>query len=232
MDTVSGVLLLHRSAVIASAIDRAELATALCGRTFSVWGDGRRSKLIADPLRMLEIVMPVAGGGALVVASQEVARRCKNRPVCVTGFGEHLAIKTPTYAQDMCYTPVGPASKQAFAMAGLQPSQVDAAQIYDCYTITALLTIEDAGFCGKGEGLAFIRDHDLTFRGDFPVNTHGGQLGMGQAGIAGGMTQAVEAVRQIMGRAGERQLGQCDTVYVSGTGGVMSEQSALVLQGG
>jgi acetyl-CoA acetyltransferase len=94
------------------------------------------------------------------------------------------------------------------------------------------LTIEDAGFCGKGEGQAFIRDHDLTFRGDFPVNTHGGQLGMGQAGIAGGMTQAVEAVRQIMGRAGERQLGQCDTVYVSGTGGVMSEQSALVLQGG
>jgi acetyl-CoA acetyltransferase len=132
----------------------------------------------------------------------------------------------------MCYTPVGPASKQAFAMAGLQPSQVDAAQIYDCYTITTLLTIEDAGFCGKGEGQAFIRDHDLTFRGDFPVNTHGGQLGMGQAGIAGGMTQAVEAVRQIMGRAGERQLGQCDTVYVSGTGGVMSEQSALVLQGG
>ncbi len=190
------------------------------------------SKLIADPLRMLEIVMPVAGGGALVVASQEVARRCKNRPVCVIGFGEHLTIKTPTYAQDMCYTPVGPASKQAFAMAGLQPNQVDAAQIYDCYTITTLLTIEDAGFCGKGEGQAFIRDHDLTFRGDFPVNTHGGQLGMGQAGIAGGMTQAVEAVRQIMGRAGERQLGQCDTVYVSGTGGVMSEQSALVLQGG
>lgn len=190
------------------------------------------SKLIADPLRMLEIVMPVAGGGALVVASHEVARRCKNRPVCVTGFGEHLTIKTPTYAQDMCYTPVGPASRQAFEMAGVQPAQVDAAEIYDCYTITALLTLEDAGFCGKGEGMAFIRDHDLTFRGDFPVNTHGGQLGMGQAGIAGGMTQVVEAARQIMGRAGERQLGQCDTVYVSGTGGVMSEQSALVLQGG
>jgi acetyl-CoA acetyltransferase len=64
------------------------------------------------------------------------------------------------------------------------------------------------------------------------MNTHGGQLGMGQAGAAGGMTQTIEAVRQIMGRAAERQLGTCDTVYVSGTGGVMSEQSALLLQGG
>ena len=117
-------------------------------------------------------------------------------------------------------------------MAGLQPGQVEAAQIYDCYTITALLTLEDAGFCGKGEGMQFIREHDLSYKGDFPMNTHGGQLSMGQAGAAGGMTQPVEAVRQIMGRAGERQLKRCNTVYVSGTGGVMSEQSALLLQGG
>lgn len=189
------------------------------------------SRMIADPLRMLEIVMPVAGGGALVVASREVAARCNNRAVYVTGFGEHLTIKTPTYAEDMCVTPVGPASKQAFEMAGITPSQVDAAQIYDCYTITAMLTLEDAGFCGKGEGLQFINEHNLTYEGDFPMNTHGGQLGMGQAGGAGGMTQPLEAVRQIMGRAEARQLSKCDTVYVSGTGGVMSEQAALVLQG-
>jgi acetyl-CoA acetyltransferase len=190
------------------------------------------SKLIADPLRKLEIVMPVAGGGAVVVASREIASKCRNRPVYVTGFGEHLTIKTPTYAEDACFTPVGPASRQAFEMAGVTPGNVDAAEIYDCYTITVLLTLEDAGFCDKGSGMQFIREHDLTYAGDFPLNTHGGQLGMGQAGIAGGMTQSVEAVRQIMGRAGERQLGQCDTVYVSGTGGIMSEQSALILQGG
>ena len=189
------------------------------------------SKIIAEPLRMLEIVMPVSGGGAVVVASKEVASRCRHRAARVTGFGEHLTIKTPTYAEDLCITPVGPASAQAFEMAGLTPLQVDAAEIYDCYTITVLLTLEDAGFCGKGEGMQFIAEHDLTCAGDFPLNTHGGQLGMGQAGLAGGMTQAVEAVRQIMGRAGERQLGQCDTVYVSGTGGVMSEQAALILQG-
>jgi acetyl-CoA acetyltransferase len=190
------------------------------------------SKLIADPLRMLEIVMPVAGGGAVVLASREVASRCRHRPAFITGFGEHVTIKTPTYATDLCRTPVGPASEKAFAMAGIGPDEVDAAEIYDCYTITVLLTLEDAGFCGKGEGMRFIRDHDLGFAGDFPVNTHGGQLGMGQAGAAGGMTQVVEAARQLMGRADQRQVKSCDTVYVSGTGGVMSEQSALVLQGG
>jgi acetyl-CoA acetyltransferase len=190
------------------------------------------SKLIADPLRMLEIVMPVAGGGAVVLASKEVAQRCRHRPAFVTGFGEHVTIKTPTYAADMCRTPVGPASEQAFAMAGVSPQQIDAAEIYDCYTITVLLTLEDAGFCDKGEGMRFIDGHDLGCGGDFPLNTHGGQLGMGQAGAAGGMTQVVEAARQLMGRAGERQVKTCDTVYVSGTGGVMSEQSALILQGG
>jgi acetyl-CoA acetyltransferase len=190
------------------------------------------SRLIADPLRMLEIVMPVAGGGAVVVAGREVAQRCRHRPAFVTGFGEHVTIKTPTYAADLCATPVGPASDQAFAMAGISPAQIDAAEIYDCYTITVLLTLEDAGFCGKGEGMQFIMEHDLRSSGDFPLNTHGGQLGMGQAGAAGGMTQVVEAARQLMGRADDRQVPGCDTVYVSGTGGVMSEQSALVLQGG
>jgi len=79
--------------------------------------------------------------------------------------------------------------------------------------------------------MAYLRDQDLTLAGRLPVNTHGGQLSMGQAGAAGGMTQVVEAARQVMGRAGDRQLGSHDLCYVSGTGGVMSEQSALVLQG-
>src|SRR5205085_9968372 len=108
---------------------------------------------------------------------------------------------------------------------------VHMAQIYDCYTITALLSIEDSGFCEKGQGMTFVNDHDLSYRGDFPMNTHGGQLGFGQAGSAGGMTQVVEAVRQVQGRAGARQLARHDLAYVTGTGGVMSEQSALVLEG-
>jgi acetyl-CoA acetyltransferase len=175
--------------------------------------------------------MPVFGGHAVVVARRDRAQRTRHRPAWIRGCGEHLAIKTPTYAADLLETPVGPASEAAFRMAGVAHKDIDLACIYDCYTITVLLTLEDAGFCKKGEGMAFIRDHDLTFRGDFPLNTHGGQLSYGQAGSAGGMSQISEACRQIMGRAGERQIASCDTAYVSGTGGVMSEQSALILQG-
>src|SRR5205814_2135598 len=82
--------------------------------------------------------------------------------------------------------PIGPASKRAFAMAGLKPADMDMAQVYDCYTITVLLTLEDAGFAEKGKGQRFVAEHDLTWRGDFPLNTHGGQLSFGQAGMAGG----------------------------------------------
>jgi len=95
-----------------------------------------------------------------------------------------------------------------------------------------LLSIEDSGFCGKGEGMRFVAEHDLTYRGDFPVNTHGGQLGFGQPGLAGGVTQVTEAVRQVRGEAGDRQVPDCEVSYVSGTGGIMSEQTALIVQGG
>ena len=189
------------------------------------------SKMIADPLHMLEIVMPVAGGAAFIVASKEIAGRLNRRPAWIVGCGERLTTKSPSYVDDILETPIGPASARAFKMAGVRPDDVDLAAIYDCYTITVLLTLEDAGFCNKGEGAQFIREHDLTYRGDFPLNTHGGQLSFSQAGVAGGMSQLIEAAQQIAGQAGRRQIEKCDTVYVSGTGGVMSEQAALVLKG-
>jgi len=214
------------------------------------------SKVIADPLHVLEIVMPCAGGAAVVVASADAAERGRrrlaggngglggagaaadaggrsrsHRPVHVTGFGEHLTHKTPTYMPDLVRTPIGPAADQAFAMAGIARADVDVVEPYDCYTITVLLTLEDSGFCAKGEGMGFVRDHDLTYRGDFPVNTHGGQLGFGQGGMAGGFSQLIEGVTQVRGEAGERQVRGCDVAYVTGTGGIMSEQAALVLQG-
>jgi acetyl-CoA C-acetyltransferase len=189
------------------------------------------SRMIADPLHLLEIVMPCKGGAAIVLTSADRAKRTPHRSVAVTGFGERLTHKTPTYSPDIPHTPVAAAAASAFAMAGLTPSDVDMVQLYDCYTITALLTIEDSGFCAKGEAQAFVRDHDLSYMGDFPCNTHGGQLGFGQSALAGGMSQVVEAVRQIQGRAEQRQLSKHDAAYVTGTGGVMSEQSALILQG-
>ena len=191
----------------------------------------RNSKVIADPLRMFEIVMPVAGGGAFIVANADLAKRSKHRPVWIKGFGEHLTMKTPTFAKDLCSSPVGPASAKAFDMAELTHADIDACEIYDCYAITVLLTLEDAGFCRKGDGMRFIQENDLTYAGNFPVNSHGGQLSVGQAGAAGGATQVIEGVRQIMGRAGDWQVSDCQRVYVSGTGGIMSEQAALILEG-
>ncbi|MCV7094267.1 thiolase family protein [Mycobacterium kubicae] len=189
------------------------------------------SPVIADPLHMLEIVMPCVGGAAVVLANAEVAARARNRPVWVKGFGEHVPFKTPTYAADLLRTPIVDAADCAFAMAGLDRGDMDMVSIYDCYTITVLLSLEDAGFCPKGQGMSFVADHDLTFRGDFPLNTAGGQLGFGQAGLAGGMHHVSDAARQIMGRAGAAQVADCHRAFVSGNGGILSEQTALVLEG-
>jgi acetyl-CoA acetyltransferase len=189
------------------------------------------SPMIADPIHMLETVMRVQGGVGVLVANADVARRARHRPVWVKGFGEHIAFKTATYAEDLMTTPIARAAEHAFAMAGLAPSAVDMASLYDCYTITVLMTLEDAGFCGKGEGMDWVNQRDLTFAGDFPLNTAGGQLSFGQAGMAGGMHHVVDATRQVMGRAAAAQVADCNHAFVSGTGGIMSEQVALVLGG-
>ena len=189
------------------------------------------SPMVADPLHKLEIVMPCQGGAAVVIASADVARRASNRPVWVKGFGERLTFKTPTYAPDLLRSPISAAADRAFAMAGLDRGAIDTASVYDCYTITVLMSLEDAGFCEKGKGIGFVNSHDLTFRGDFPLNTAGGQLSFGQAGMAGGMHHVCDGARQVMGRAGQAQVADCNTAFVSGNGGIMSEQVALVLQG-
>ncbi|ORB49742.1 thiolase family protein [Mycolicibacterium rhodesiae] len=189
------------------------------------------SPMIADPIRMLEIVMPVHGGTGVLIANSDVARKSRHRPVWVKGFGEHIAFKTTTYAHDPMVTPIARSAERAFAMAGLTPADVDIASVYDCYTITVLMTLEDAGFCPKGHGMSWIKDRDLTFRGDFPLNTAGGQLSYGQAGMSGGMHHVVDAARQLMGRSAAAQVPDANTAFVAGTGGIMSEQVALVLGG-
>jgi acetyl-CoA C-acetyltransferase len=189
------------------------------------------SPMIADPIHMLETVMRVQGGVGVLIANADIAGRARHRPVWIKGFGEHIAFKTATYARDLMTTPVARAAERAFAMAGHGPSDMDMVSLYDCYTITVLMTLEDAGFCGKGQGMQWVQQRDLTFAGDFPLNTAGGQLSFGQAGMAGGMHHVVDAARQLMGRADAAQVADCHRAFVSGTGGIMSEQVALVLGG-
>jgi acetyl-CoA C-acetyltransferase len=223
------------SALAKIAVDQRTNACAHPGAVFHgkplTVDDVLNSPMIADPIHMLETVMRVQGGTGVLIANGDVARKARHRPVWIKGFGEHIAFKTPTYAQELLTTPVARSAERAFAMAGLERSDVDIASIYDCYTITVLMTLEDAGFCGKGEGMAWVKSRDLTFAGDFPLNTAGGQLSFGQAGMAGGMHHVVDAARQVMGRSGDAQVAECNTAFVSGTGGIMSEQVALLLGG-
>jgi len=194
--------------------------------------DVMSSRRICDPLKLYEIVMPVFGGGALLITSRERAARSGNRPVRISGFGEHLTHKSIAYAPDLLDNPIRVAAERAFAMAGAERGAIDLASIYDCYTITVLVTIENAGFCDKGCGGRFVEEHDLRYdAGSWPCNTHGGQLGAGQAGFAGGLAHITEAALQLQGRAGERQLPRAELAYVNGTGGMLAEQVALILEG-
>lgn len=127
--------------------------------------DVLNSPMVADPLHMLEIVMPCEGGAAVVIVNKDIARRGPHRPVWVAGFGEHLIHKTPTYAGDLLSSPLVVAADKAFEMAGVARRDVDVASVYDCYTITVLMSLEDAGFCAEGEGMGFVKEHDLTCGG-------------------------------------------------------------------
>ncbi len=191
--------------------------------------DVLNSPVIVDPLHMLEIVMPVAGAAAVVVTSAARAKKLKHPPVYLLGAGEHTTHRSITYAPSLTHTAIEAAADAAFRMAGVRRKDVDLASIYDCYTITVLLSLEDAGFAKKGRGGKFVDEHNLQFDGDFPLNPHGGQLSFGQAGVAGGMSHVTEAARQLMGRAQGRQVKKPRLAFVNGNGGIMSEQVSLIL---
>jgi acetyl-CoA C-acetyltransferase len=188
------------------------------------------SRMIVDPLHLFEIVSPCSGGAAVIVAAPEVAKQAKNPPVWLIGAGEYSNHASITYAPSLTESPIKPAADAAFKMAGVDRKDVDLVCPYDCYTITVLVTLEDAGFCKKGQGGPFAAEHDLSYAGDFPCNTHGGQLSFGQPGLGGGMSHVVEGVRQLMGRGEGRQVKDAALAYVNGNGGIMSEQVSLLLE--
>jgi acetyl-CoA acetyltransferase len=192
--------------------------------------DVLNSRMIVDPLHLFEIVSPCSGGSAVIVASPEVAKRAKNPPIWLLGAGEYSNHSSITYAPSLTESPIKPAADTAFKMAGVERKDVDLVCPYDCYTITVLVTLEDAGFCKKGQGGPFAAEHDLSYSGDFPCNTHGGQLSFGQPGLGGGMSHVVEGIRQLMGRGEGRQVKDAALAYVNGNGGIMSEQVSLIFE--
>ncbi len=186
-----------------------------------------QSPLITDPLHLLEIVRPCSGAAAVVVSNERGASL--HDSVSILGWGEAFSHNSIVYAEEITTSPVKESAHRAFGMAGCEPADIDLLSLYDCYPITVLITLEDAGFCAKGEGGIFVTQHDLSYQGDRPCNTHGGQLSMGQASFAGGMSHVIEAVRQLRGEAGERQVARNHLAFVNGNGGVMSTESSLIL---
>lgn len=187
------------------------------------------SPVIASPLHLFEIVMPVAGGAAVVVVSPERAKSLKHPPVHLLGAGEKLTHRAISQAPSLTSGPLKPSMQHALSRAGFSAADMSLLSFYDCYTIMVALTIEDAGLCAPGQFGYWMDEHTFGHDGDFPLNPHGGQLGCGQADLAGGMTHIVEAVRQLRHEAGARQIPDAQTALVTGNGATVSEATALVL---
>lgn len=187
------------------------------------------SPLIAEPLHKLDCCLVTDGAGALVMTSAERARSLRKPPVYVLGAGTaHTHGMSISQMRDITTTGAARSGPQAFRMAGVSPSEVDVVELYDSFTITALMTLEDLGFCAKGEGGAFVEDGKLGPGGSLPTNTNGGGLSYTHPGMYG-MFVLVEAVRQLRGECEARQVPSADLAVANGCGGVLSCTSTIVL---
>ncbi|MFZ4236683.1 thiolase C-terminal domain-containing protein [Streptomyces murinus] len=190
--------------------------------------------LIADPFTKLHCCVRSDGGAAVLLAAEEVVRDCRTTPVWVLGTGEHVSHAAMSEWPDFTVSPAAVSGRLAFERAGVRPAEIDLAEIYDAFTYMTLVTLEDLGFCAKGEGGAFVEKGRLLVRGgELPVNTDGGGLSAQHPGMRG-LFLLVEAVRQLRGEAGARQVrragGQLPALAVaSGTGGWFCSSGTVVL---
>lgn len=185
--------------------------------------DHQNSRWVAEPLRLFDCCPWTDGGGAVVVTSVERAKDFKHRPIYVSGWGQaHGAPlmrpwRKPTVSDWEVWSK---ASEQAFKMAGITPKDIDVCQLYDAYTIVFLLQLEATGLCRVGESGPFVEDGRIELGGESPSNTAGGLLSEGHTF---GFGHLVEAVRQLRGDCGERQVKDAKTAIVTGFGGVVNE---------
>jgi len=167
---------------------------------------------------LLDCVMPANGGRAFIVASPERAKTLRKKPIYLKGFGER---SNPSYGpragSDALLMGVKDAGKVAMEMAGVKHAEINFLELYDDYIIVVYLQIEDLGFCAKGD-LSFYERTDFTFKGQLPIQTGGGMINVGQPSTAGGTLHIIEAVRQLRGEGGERQVPNAKTGLVSGLG--------------
>ncbi len=185
--------------------------------------DYHASRWVVEPFHLFDCCLVSNGGLAVIVTSAERAKSLKRSPVYILGMGQGHPGGDP---METLVSGAPVASRTAFKMAGIDLKDVDFCEFYDCYTFTVLVTLEDYGFCKKGEGGPFVADGNIGPNGNVPVNTGGGQL---SSFYMWGMTPVSEAIIQIRGDGGRRQVPQHEIGLVSGNGGILSTHSTLVL---
>jgi acetyl-CoA acetyltransferase len=190
--------------------------------------DVQSSRMIADPLTKLHCCIRSDGGGAIVLTSEQRARDCASTPVLVLGAGEAISHTTMSEWPDFTESPCVRSGKKAFGQAGVTPDDIDVVQVYDSFTLTVLLTLEGLGFCKKGEGGPLVEGGALRVGGSLPTNTDGGGLSSCQPGMRG-IFLLIEAVKQLRGECGERQVSDARLACVNATGGWISSTGTVIL---
>jgi acetyl-CoA acetyltransferase len=187
------------------------------------------SKMVADPLHMLDCCVVSDGGGACIVTTEERARDLPKAPVYVLGAAHTLThALNVSQSDDLTVASAARSGPLAMERAGVTPDDIDTLQLYDSFTITVLITLEGLGFCKPGEGGPFVEGGRLAYDGPLPTNTDGGGLSACHPGMRG-MFLIVEAVRQLRGEAGATQVTDAKLALAHGTGGMLSTGATLVL---
>lgn len=190
--------------------------------------DVAAAPMIADPFTTKHVCLRTDGGGAVVLAGERVAKDCAKEPVWILGAADAASHVSMSEWGDFTTSAAAISGPRAFAQAGVDPADIDVCQLYDSFTATVLLAIEDLGFCPKGEGGKFIESGALRPGGALPTNTDGGGLASCHPGMRG-MFLMVEAVRQLRGECGERQVHGAQLACVNAMGGFFSHSATMIL---
>lgn len=186
------------------------------------------ARMISYPFTVRDICLVTDGGGAIIMTTAERARSMKKPPVYVLGCGQSITHASITSMPNLTHSGAIESGRHAYAMAGMKASDINVVELYDAFTLNTILFLEDLGFCPKGEGGRFVEGGRIGPKGSLPVNTNGGGLSFCHPGMYG-LFILIEAIRQLRGECGERQVKDAHTAIVHGNGGVLSAQATVIL---
>ena len=186
-----------------------------------------KSRMVSYPLTVRDCCLVTDGGGAIILTSAARAKTLRKKPVYVLGVGEAIGHATIANMPNLTVTAAAESGPKAYKMAGIKPSDVDMLSLYDAFTITPVLFLEDLGFCPKGEGGRFVSGGSIAPGGKLAVNTSGGGLSYCHPGMYG-LLVLIEAIRQVRGECGQRQVKDCEISLAHGNGGVLSSQCTVI----